>query len=631
MTHIELLNYFIIKMKIQIVRSIFIMLLYPLITVSKNLYDLDFLLVNYTSILVNNKTVTTSESKNISPCRCDITPDVCDKFCCCDKNCSEELVQQWSTNTEHNLCENINEDDFYSFVNCKQEELIFDYNTNKTILNYRTALNNLLCVLYDNSGIKGRFYRDANTLDSAQLLSIYQSYLNLEEKYYYSQLDTGVNFGIDSQGYIANDYIRVKSNSNTIEKEAKYYFPGQSSNGRCERRTHLKFLNNKKDIYCGVELPTLSIAQKFNWKDNIFADLSFAQFPSNTSPFIKITLNSVYVKDDITKTIKQMTIAPDIKDMPNTEVVIDSTFQNQSECICNLFINELHYNFVVNSDMNALNEIKLDVVLLNNIKGKCSSKRLISQKHSIIFSTGVNELKRSGSPGYTSGNQLLVGQKIINIADNSNYLSINRQGFSISGKNNNGYCVNATDISSNSLFNNDNDRIIYNRNMEYGCYISIPNNSTFADYCSNSKFSSFYIFQQIKNIDYIGIFGSSDPTYLLDWVELKNELSFTSFYSYKNQTCYFPQTLELNILTTKAGSIKSPQEYIISAKFNIIYSTMSFTPSFDIDDSSYVKQINLKFRVNFIQLKESLFTTSKSLSMFQINLPFNLTNPFKSS
>ena len=50
-------------------------------------------------------TVTISESIDIGPCDCDLTPLSCDYKCCCDSDCPQSVVQTW-INDQSNVCLN---------------------------------------------------------------------------------------------------------------------------------------------------------------------------------------------------------------------------------------------------------------------------------------------------------------------------------------------------------------------------------------------------------------------------------------------------------------------------------------------------------------------------------------------
>ncbi len=614
------------------------MILYSLIIIlgyltklsfENNLYLNDFLLVDYPLISNSNRTVNTSITTIIAPCSCDLTPTVCDAYCCCDTDCPSYLTASWKSNSTTNLCKNINKEDFYSIDLCKSAEWIYDFNTNVTLVNYKSTLNNILCIYYDNTGDKGLFYNDANTIPSSQILTLYQQYINHPERYYYSSMNTGVNFGKDSNAYAINDYIRVRQSiSSAYEADEKIFFPASSDNGICEQRDPLIFLNNKEN-QCSIVLNTLSSAVNYNWKDNAYLTHFFAQYPSNSSPYIKMNINSIYVKDYNTGIIQEITfnLATGISDLVNTEVVINTANGSASSlCTCNYFLHELHKTFVLNTDLTKIQSIQLDIVLLSNISGLCNSRKIIKQKHVTTFSTGVNINKRSGNPGYINGQKLLIAKRTA-LPSSASILSAINYPFSVSGRDLGGNCYNITS-SGSTLFNSieEENTILFNRNLEYACTVDIPDIATYANMCNKSTFASYYIYSQLTNIQYLGIYGSSDIGYFKDWIVL-NVPDLTSSFNSTDYSCIYPSAVELNILTTKAGNIDQPQVYIVTANFNIIKTKINYYDSLDFP-SSLNKRLQFRIRVNYIPLNANDFTQTSS-SAFIIPLPINLSNPFQ--
>lgn len=606
---------------------LFFLLLKTTLIVSLNIYKEDLLLIDYQKISNTNRTVLTSESKNIAPCSCDITPNTCDKYCCCDIDCSDKLVSEWIDSSE-NLCLNVNNDDFYSTFSCKKDDSILKYNQKNSIFKYLSPLNNLLCIYYDNSGIKGRFFKNGNSLDQATLISVYQSYLNKKEKYNYISLDTGVNFGIDLSGYSVNDYIRIrKKNQTNYENEGKIYFPGPNLNGRCEKNTPLKFLNNIKNT-CGYVFNTLDSCGSINWRNNEYINLLYMSFPSSSSGFLNVILNSIYIKDSVTGEIYQSEVN---STLINTVLVRNST--SNDNCICDNFPIEFHYTFLLNSDLNIISSVLLDLVLLKNIKGDCSSRKIINQKFEILFSTTANPLKRSGFPGYLFNKNLLIAKN--STISNVDYLQISNNGFSISGKDSLGRCVFITSSNSSSENNksityNQNDdinKILYDRNNEYSCIINLKNQTEFINFCNNSNLFTYEIYNQVSQIDYIGKYGSSDVVFINDWIRINNSLNLNSTYDNKTNICEYPSSLNLNILTTKAGNVESPQNYLIGASFEVHKTKTIFNLDIGEDEVYKEKNIQLKFRVNFIHLKEEDFNINRSSSKESLGLSL----PFKSS
>ena len=90
-------------------------------------------------------------------CTCDMIKDVCDYRCCCDSKCNETDRETWENN---GLCV----DKKYSHISdlkCQgKRSETFDYNTNKSGMNFFDQVKQLLCVKVNNlENNVGEFYR----------------------------------------------------------------------------------------------------------------------------------------------------------------------------------------------------------------------------------------------------------------------------------------------------------------------------------------------------------------------------------------------------------------------------------------------------------------------------------------
>ena len=56
---------------------------------------LDTLSIDYSLINTVNSTVVISQSIDIGPCTCDLTPNTCDYQCCCDIDCPSSVKTMW--------------------------------------------------------------------------------------------------------------------------------------------------------------------------------------------------------------------------------------------------------------------------------------------------------------------------------------------------------------------------------------------------------------------------------------------------------------------------------------------------------------------------------------------------------
>lgn len=503
---------------------------------SENLYTKNFLLVNYTQISTTNSTVSVSETKNIAPCSCDITPNVCDAYCCCDIECSSELIQSWK-DAEFNTCSNIPDKDYYSILDCSSLDEIYTFNSEISISNYKYPLRDIFCLMYDNSGVKGQFYRNILGMESSQLLSLYNNFINQEEKFYYKNLKTGIDYGVDAESYVQGDYVRGRVSTN-FERDGKVSLYGANQYGQCTRNRPIKFLNENIKVSCGKRVDYFYQCANTNWKDQVLLNYVFSTFPSNTASTISVSINSILYKDYSTgkiSTYKSANDTMELNDMLNTTLIsYNSTIKtyqyynnlnytsfrtqyltNVDNCTCSRVLSELQYTFVLDSTMTTITKVLADVVLLNNIpNSSCTSKKIFKQDHSSKYTTTVNGYKYSGSPGYITNNKLLVAKNITN--STGTYLSTSRNGFYLSGRDSNKKCFTTDNNALNSTypFNNEENLLTFESDIEYTCFKQLTL-VEFQDYCQNNRWAELKILEQIKNIEYIGKFGNANLEYFL--------------------------------------------------------------------------------------------------------------------
>mmetsp|Transcript_4206 Transcript_4206/g.3090 ORF Transcript_4206/g.3090 Transcript_4206/m.3090 type:complete len:80 (-) Transcript_4206:278-517(-) len=77
------------------------------------------------------------------------------------------------------------------------------------------------------------------------------------------------------------------------------------------------------------------------------------------------------------------------------------------------------------------------------------------------------------------------------------------------------------------------------------------------------------LFKNIENMEYIGMFGNSNPHFLSDWIQVTQDSSekFTSDRENEVEgTCTIPNVMSLQIFYAKLGELDNPQYKIIQAQ-----------------------------------------------------------------
>ncbi len=76
-------------------------------------------------------------------------------------------------------------------------------------------------------------------------------------------------------------------------------------------------------------------------------------------------------------------------------------------------------------------------------------------------------------------------------------------------------------------------------------------------------------------------------------------------YFASNNTCYFPSEIFLDILTTNAGSVNKPQQYILAARLSTKYEYVAANKNGSTN-------IPIRLITSFIPITQEEFTLTKS-------------------
>lgn len=169
---------------------------------------------------------------------------------------------------------------------------------------------------------------------------------------------------------------------------------------------------------------------------------------------------------------------------------------------------------------------------------------------------------RSGNPGYMIRSNLLIGtNKTVN---GKTMFTVRKNGFYLQGRNNDGSCATGTNL----LYSNFDFPVKFKSNAIYSCSMNY-NPDEFNQFCSSQGWKNFILFKMVSDIQYIGIFGNANYTYLQDWLRVQNDIDLDNFSLNSTTTsCYFPSNIKLDIVYAKAGSIENPQNYVVAARLS---------------------------------------------------------------
>lgn len=280
-------------------------------------------------------------------------------------------------------------------------------------------------------------------------------------------------------------------------------------------------------------------------------------------------------------------------------------------------------SFITSPTGFTLTGVYVDLIMATKIKGDCNKNYYLSQTYSTKFVNNLStSFERSGSPGYENGKRLLVAYNNTVSASSVNF-TVPYDGMYMIGRKDDGTCSSIK--SGNTIQSSLDTPILFGVNSVYSCNQNF-NLQQFQDFCNNKDWKNLVIYNFVKNIQYIGIFGSSDNTYLQDWTQVimdydltKNYTSWTS----SNSSCTFPNNIYLDVLISKAGAVNNPQNYVVSAKLSASKESVKFYSN-DVND---ILNLKTNFIVNFIPLESNSLSQSRNAPNFVPGLPLDIATP----
>lgn len=96
-----------------------------------------------------------------------------------------------------------------------------------------------------------------------------------------------------------------------------------------------------------------------------------------------------------------------------------------------------------------------------------------------------------------------------------------------------------------------------------------------------------------------------------------------STWNSQTKTCNFPHTIFLDILTSKAGAVNNPQNYIVSARLSAYSENIKFLSNNEND----LLPFTLKFITNYVPLTEDQLTATRNAPNIIPGLPTDIATP----
>jgi hypothetical protein len=233
------------------------------------------------------------------------------------------------------------------------------------------------------------------------------------------------------------------------------------------------------------------------------ANATFANVPSANPTTRPIKVRSILLRDYQSGSLTSS---------DKTSVGPTNIQSSDTGCVCNNFLESAEFSFILDKVTFEIKDVVLDVILFTNIRNNCNEPFIFSQFYSakFVYST-TSSFVKSGSPGYNQASRLLVGYNTT--TSGKVQFNVPYDGFYLMGRRYDGTCSDLNTDSASNLMSQFDSQILYGLNTLYSC----TNQFSLRDlqnFCEENKWKNYIIFNFIKNIQYIGIFGNANNTYI---------------------------------------------------------------------------------------------------------------------
>lgn len=189
-------------------------------------------------------------------CTCDLTPNVCDTYCCCDMDCPVSILTFWIIDN-NNVCLDKKNNEKNAFTACLEKDILFKFNQKRGMREYEE--DEFICVVIDNSNRKTLFYTPIKEMSNSQSIEIFRSVTKTKSDkflFYHNLNRTDYSYSLYNN-YNAGDSIFIYENIDTnIFSESRFMLRKQDINGGCIKSIPVTFLNDFQETKCGFTIVT---------------------------------------------------------------------------------------------------------------------------------------------------------------------------------------------------------------------------------------------------------------------------------------------------------------------------------------------------------------------------------------
>lgn len=513
----------------------------------------------------NNMPIPKQKYHPLGPCPCNLTARACDVGCCCDKECTADMIQLF-----HSHC--------FTGVFGGQVSPLYDHLCSMQNLHTAPEWFPFLCVQSSlkNSPYLGLFF-EGDTVDVSQDLSFGVA------------KSAAVNVPV---GYHQGDPI-VRGD------DELFIIPQTSLNGQCLTNAPVDYLQDF-DARCVIPLTaeacadTIGVGEQIqNGLGTLIQPVVTYQTAADLGDFIPITAST------------SGSLFPKQQNAMASLELVDKSEPKLLRGMCRNMILQADYVFYWNGT--TISNINL-LVTVGNIS--LQSSATLTQRFSVTFMNPVKEhpssVTLSGNPGYLTGKPVLAA-----IASDKTLIRVPLKIWRPVG---NGLCSSAQTTA-----------LLFGEDSTSGCLLHLSINDF--NNCALLGHTVYENLLKLVPADYIARRGNSNLTDLSEWVPLfkallNDEHEFSDiedeFYGY---CASIPAAMNIRFFTAVIGAVEAvPQRVILGAEVN--FSTVHWKMSCGGGSTatcmtgSALQPFSISAAVQFIQIPAQPEPVQSS---FQIN------------
>lgn len=526
--------------------------------------------------------------------------NACDLYCCCDSDCSSDLVNDWNDVNDYKCLVTDT-----SYVFCVKKSAYYKVNLRRGMILYSQSDDSLICIQGASGEQYSKFITEFSDLSQADVEIAkedaeisFSSYDDLIRELYSSSSSSSSSEAIASSSEnateeeeeIATALLRNLQDSSSSESAEQDDAVEASSSSEGENEEELYIPAGKGSSSYNVTLPFLDEASRlcenelivFEETTEEFKCLRYSSLNSLCKSGSSLDLVEYSEIDFVTlKSEASIPINLEVADgSGTTSSKSPSKTEGSNSCTCSNYLKRLRIQFVVES--NDITAIYIEALLGNYKADSCTEAVFIQQEFFYEFLTVDESLDNSGNPGYLWSYPLIKGFEYVSSSSGS---AINRPV----GR----FRVVVGDEDGNCMKNSENDilgelqSVNFGQELELTCEVDHSQESV-ASMCSESYYESLRVFSVFNSSVYLAKVGDPNNLWISDWTSIVQ--AERSEIALGDSNCSFPTTQTVLVFYKDLHIPDYPQYYVMGA-----YSFTSGSISLTDGRTSTSMKLDVKF------------------------------------